>query len=528
MDNDLYIKLKCVIISVLKQWKLIVMIMFIVGMTTDVVRTVIYTPQYESKVTVTIETSENVYEDLEGTRDYITTLDYILNGQMVKKYVAKDIGEKEVEYKCNVVSGSDSNIITMSVVSPSQKNSYMALNSIIKWYRNNTERLNFQYKLYVMDRPKISEDPIAKNYHIVNLAIGMVIGAILVCGFLAFVEFIRETVKSPRDIKRYVDARLYGKIPYEVKKRRERLFGKKKKEASLITSVKTSFTFIEAIKKLRNRIEESAKHNGYKIFMITSAMENEGKSSIAVNVAIALAENKKKVLIVDGDIRKPAIHKILEIDNDISINDYLDSSKSQAEVIRYLKRYKFDVVTARQERESAEQLFSTDKLGAFLEKAAKEYDFVIVDSGPAHFVNETITLNEHVDATLLMVKQNVATIGAINETIDRLVSIKDNVIGCIYNAGNMSLINTGRLIGGYGHYGSYGGYKHYGGFDKYGNYGHYGHYGNYDHYGNYSGYGNYDGYGNYGGYGNYDNHNKHNHAENKEEIENKEESRWSE
>lgn len=165
--------------------------------------------------------------------------------------------------------------------------------------------------------------------------------------------------------------------------------------------------------------------------MITSAYENEGKSSVAANLALALAKNGCKVVLVDADFNKPAVFKIFDLDGSKSLNKAIEGTSSwRSQVVS--DRSGLDLLPCSQDSYKSEQLSESSKLKAIIKELEEEYDFVIVDTSPAYFLNEPTIVNGLVDATLFVVRQDFAPSDVINETIKRLTYVKDNVIGVVF------------------------------------------------------------------------------------------------
>lgn len=265
------------------------------------------------------------------------------------------------------------------------------------------------------------------NNHIKNFLIGAVgSGFVLSCLFGLYF-FLRDTIKSEEEVDNKLDTRLYAKLPYEKKSRED----EKNKKPILITSLKTSFFFRESINKLRSKVEASSDKHGYKSFMITSVFENEGKSSVAANLALALAKNGHKTILVDTDFNKPAVFKIFELDGSKNLNKAIESTSSwRSQVVS--DRSGLDLLPSNQDFYKSEQLTESAKLKAIIKELEEEYDFVIVDTCPAYLLNEPTIMNGLVDATLFVVRQDYATSDLINETVKRLTYVKDNVIGIVF------------------------------------------------------------------------------------------------
>ncbi len=431
--KDLMTNVWCVVVSVLKKWKFIFCVALLCGMVTDVARTLLYTPQYSSSTQAVVQTEQNTYEDLGGTRTYIKTLQYILNGQVARSYVQDTLQKPDLPMQCQVISQNDTNIVTISMISDSRQNSYYALQTLLDWYQEKSESFDPQYALKIRSHVRFAPEPLAVNQHSRNFAKGAIAGGMLIVAILVLMEFLKKTIRAPEDVERYISCRLFAKIPKETKPR-GKIFWKRSKQAILISSVKTSLPYREAIRKLRYKLETSAQRHGYQTVLVTSASENEGKSSVSANLAISMGMKKYKVLLLDCDLLKPAVHKTFGKGNERqNINCYLRGKDDWKSQMQFLPKQNIYIVTAKPEN-STEFLLSNGRLEQMLKEAKEEFDFIILDSPPAGAVNDAIRLNTMVDASLLVVRQDSASCGLINETVSRMSNARNNLVGCIYNA----------------------------------------------------------------------------------------------
>lgn len=454
-NKNLIMKVTCVLSSLVKQWGIILCVTILSGMSFDVYKTLTYKPMYFSSMQVSLTSSTNTYADLEGTLVYMKTLDYIFNGQSVHEYIKELENVEDLNITCSLTSIDNSNVANMRVVSESKAMAYHSLNHIVNWYKNNMNKYNFAYTLNVLENPIIHESPMNVNSHRHNFMRGSSIGGIVIVGIIALLAYFKDTIKIPDDIESNTDCRLFAKVPRELKPMNKK-FWTKNKNAILITSLKTSFSYKESIKKLRGRLEQSSKKHNYKAIMITGSLENEGKSSIAVNLALSLAENKHKVLLIDGDLRKPSLNKILNTEFKSSLNEYLNKEKSLKQIIHVLPKHNLSVIFALSDVEHAEEMNDVQLWKKLISEAKKEYDYIIVDSSPAYLINDALAINEAVDASLLVVRQHHATSLVINKTVSRLVSVKNNLIGIVYNGNVIDWIKQSKVHNyryGYGHYG---------------------------------------------------------------------------
>lgn len=425
-NENLLTIVKCIIKDILQRWILIVAVMIVLGSVFDFMKTVTYVPQYGTSMTATLSGGEDTFKNIDKVQSYVNTLDYLMNSNNAKSYVKKKMPISKTTYKAEVTL-KQANVVKIKVTADTKREAYFSIKLLNDWYRENTERYSFPYNITVLKESKFSTKPVNPNSHIKNFLIGAVGSGFVLSCLLGLYFFLRDTIKSEEEVENKLDTRLYAKLPFEVKKREDA----RNKKAILITSLKTSFFFRESINKLRSKVEASSDKHGYKSFMITSAYENEGKSSIAANLALALAKNGRKVVLVDADFNKPAVFKIFDLDGSKSLNKAIEGTSSWSSQV-VSDRSGLDLLPCSQDTLKSEILTNSKKLDEIMKELREEYDFVIVDTSPAYYLNEPMAMNELVDATLFVVRQDYATSDVINETVKRLTYVKDNVLGVVF------------------------------------------------------------------------------------------------
>lgn len=425
-NENLLTIVKCIIKDILQRWILIVAVMIVFGSVFDFMKTVTYVPQYGTSMTATLSGGGATFRNIDKVQSYVNTLDYLMNSNNAKSYVKKKMPISKTTYKAEVTL-KQANVVKIKVTADTKREAYFSIKYLNDWYRENTERYSFPYNITVLKESKFSTKPVNPNSHIKNFLIGAVGSGFVLSCLLGLYFFLRDTIKSVEEVENKLDTRLYAKLPFEVKKREDA----RNKKAILITSLKTSFFFRESINKLRSKVEASSDKHGYKSFMITSAYENEGKSSVAANLALALAKNGRKVVLVDADFNKPAVFKIFDLDGSKSLNKAIEGTSSwRSQVVS--DRSGLDLLPCSQDSLKSEILTNSKKLDEIMKELREEYDFVIVDTCPAYLLNEPMAMNELVDATLFIVRQDYATSDVINETVKRLTYVKDNVLGVVF------------------------------------------------------------------------------------------------
>lgn len=426
-NENLLTIVKCIIKDILQRWILIVAVMVIFGTVFDFMKTVTYKPLYGTSMTATLSGGEDTFKNIDKVQSYVNTLDYLMNSNNASTYVKEQMHINKTTYKAEV-NLKQANVIKFKVTADTKREAYFSIKLLNEWYRDNTERYSFPYNITVLKESKFSTKPVNTNSHIKNFLIGAVGSGFVLCCLFGLYFFLRDTVKSEDEVENKLDTRLYANLPFEVKKREDA----RNKKAILITSLKTSFFFRESMNKLRSKVEASSDKHGYKSFMITSSYENEGKSSVAANLALTLAKNGHKTILVDCDFNKPAVFKIFDLDGSKSLNKAIEGPTSWRSQVETLDRIGLDLLPCSQDGLKSELLINSKKLDAIMKELREEYEFVIVDTCPAYMLNEPMALNEMMDATLFVVRQDYATSDVINETVKRLTYVKDNVLGVVF------------------------------------------------------------------------------------------------
>ncbi|MCD8022700.1 MAG: CpsD/CapB family tyrosine-protein kinase [Lachnospiraceae bacterium] len=275
-----------------------------------------------------------------------------------------------------------------------------------------------------------------------------------------------------------MDAKLLGSLQHERKYKTVLSLIKREHYSLFIDSPALSFGFAEACRLMGTRVRREMDRKKAHVLLVTSVTENEGKSTVASNLAMALAQEGRNVLLVDCDFRKPAQYKILnlsqEIQEDHDLGIALQKGLPIQPVLVGVEKNLPVLISVAPHRSLLRQK-GTNSLGYLLYQLRKDADYIILDTPPLGLVAEGERIVAFADASLLVVRQDAVEARFINDAIDRLNETNAKVIGCIFNN-----VHTGFFsrVGSYGSYYGYGGY-HYG---RYGRYGHYGAYGPYGHY----------------------------------------------
>ncbi len=157
------------------------------------------------------------------------------------------------------------------------------------------------------------------------------------------------------------------------------------REEFLITNDNTPFSVVESYKILRTNLLFALSTSEKKFIVMTSAQPMEGKSTVAINLSLALAEAAYKVLLIDGDLRKPVLHKRLKIKNSVGLSNILAGFADEKEAVTTYTA-NLDVLTSGEIPPNPSELLSSSAMEKLLRRMEQSYDFVIIDSPPAMVV----------------------------------------------------------------------------------------------------------------------------------------------
>ena len=272
---------------------------------------------------------------------------------------------------------------------------------------------------------------------------------------VAGISYIRDTIKNPAEVSSKLDTRLLGTIAYEKKSKSLSMNRKKGYLSMLISNPLRSFAYVESSKMAASRVRSYMDKEQAKVLLVTSVMENEGKSTVAANLALSLAQEGNRVMLMDCDFRKPAQFKIFDVrDNEeTDLGDVLINHKSADRIIRNWNDSNLYMILNKTSSNSIETLLKSTTLKQIIAFCRERMDYVVVDTSPLALVADTEELAQMTDASVLVVRQDTVLAKDINDAIDILNNTRGKVIGCILNG------TASQSTGGNSHY-RYGG--HYG------------------------------------------------------------------
>lgn len=203
----------------------------------------------------------------------------------------------------------------------------------------------------------------------------------------------------------------------------------------LLSSKNIPFDYEEAYKATRTNIIFSLaeKTKGCKTIVITSAIPNEGKTTICLNLALSFAQTEAKVLVIDADLRKPKVHTYLNLDNNVGLTNVLAGLD---DISTAIKKHPsgFDYIPSGHTPPNPVELLSSTKMEELLEKLSQSYDYIFIDTPPVMIVTDAAALAKYATGVILVAKYMFTTRENLEKAISNLKFANANILGILLNS----------------------------------------------------------------------------------------------
>ncbi|MDX2438476.1 MAG: polysaccharide biosynthesis tyrosine autokinase [Acidobacteriota bacterium] len=269
------------------------------------------------------------------------------------------------------------------------------------------------------------------------IALGTVVGLFLGIGLVVGLDFLDHTLRSPDHMERYVGLETLTVLP-KMTKENERVLR-------------------EAFQSLRTAVMLAARGDDSHVVMVTSAVPNEGKTTTAYNLAKSLANGGARVLLIDADLRKPRLHRMIDAKNVRGLTSVVLGERTAAEVIHRVPNLpNLDLITSGPLPPNPPELFGKKSFNQLLDEARKEYDWVLIDTPPVAMVTDPVICAGSAELVLLVVQYGSTKREIVRETVRLLGRTGAHLAGAILN--KVEVDRDPYYYGGYYSYARYGYY----------------------------------------------------------------------
>ena len=255
-----------------------------------------------------------------------------------------------------------------------------------------------------------------------NIAIGLVLGLALGIGLAVLRDILDNTVKSRETLEHIAGTGIVGSIP----------LGKELRKQPAISFDNDNSAIAEAFRKLRTNLQFLAVDNPPRVIIFTSSLPSEGKSTTAINTALALAEAEHKVVLVDGDMRRPSLHKYLDLVQPVGFSTVLSGGARLDEALQKTRFPGLTVLTSGAVPPNPSELLGSQSARKLLNELRAQFDYVIVDSTPLLAVTDAAILAAAADGVLIMARFGRTRREQLTHAVGNLESVGAPMLGAVF------------------------------------------------------------------------------------------------
>jgi len=259
-----------------------------------------------------------------------------------------------------------------------------------------------------------------------NLTMAAVVGLLGGIGMAFFFEYIDDTVKSPEEVERYLRSPLLGIVPR---------FGRDQQEVNrdLKTFRDPKSTISEVFRSIRTGILFSSPEKEPASLLVWSAGTNEGKTLVTINMAIAMAQAGARVVILDGDLRKPRMHNAFGLEAEDGLSSYLSGQKELSELLIETDVDNLTFLPAGPTPPNPSELLGAERMKDLIQVLLSRFDRVIIDSPPAMVVTDAAVLAAMVDGIIQVVAASNVSRKILARALEQMVKFGGKNLGAILN-----------------------------------------------------------------------------------------------
>ena len=293
------------------------------------------------------------------------------------------------------------------------------------------------------------------------MAIGSILGVLAGFGLACLIELADKSFRSPDDLMAELGIPVLSHIPFmrEAKKRRaESGVGN-----ALITVLRPKSRTAEAYRSVRTALYFSTSGEVNKIVQVTSPVAGDGKSTLAGNLAVAIAHSGKRVLLLDADLRRPTVHKVFGLSNKQGVSTVVSGNCPLQDATHDTEVENLSILTCGPRPDNPSEMLLSPEFEQLLEYVRAAYDFVVIDSPPILAVTDPASVAARADGVIVTLRLAKRSRDLAKRAVDQLQNVGANILGVVVN-GVDSVETYGYRSYSYGGYG-YGGYgQGYGGY----------------------------------------------------------------
>jgi receptor protein-tyrosine kinase len=395
------------------------------------------TPLYEASTRLFVSTTvgasaSELYQGNRLSQERVLSYTELLKGQtLAQRTIDKlnlDVGPEALQAKIKASAKLDTVLINVKVRDASPVRARDIANALSDEFVVMVRELETpkpgaqpDARVVVEQRAAVPGSPVVPRKGL-NLFIGLLLGLAAGVGLALLRDYLDNAVNEQQELETITGAGVVGIIPAD----------KERRNTPAITFESDRSAIAEAFRKLRTNLQFLSVDHPPRLIVVTSSVPSEGKTTTAINIALALAEAEHNVVLVDGDMRKPSLDKYLDLVGSVGFSTVLSGTAELADVLQDTKFPRLTVLTAGPTPPNPSELLSSQAAGKVLNELRELFDYVIVDTSPLLAVTDAAVLAPNCDGVLMMARFGETKKDQLGHAVASLRSVGATILGAVF------------------------------------------------------------------------------------------------
>ena len=426
-----------------------------------------FVPMYKSKAIFTLDTghvgddifSNSAYYDQYAAQQLASIFPHILGTGMMQELVVQ---QTTAEASARAYAVVDSNMLILTATSRSPEDAQAYLKAVIECFPTVAQYITDYAHVRIMNEPSLPTTPYNSFSPVSQAVAGATIGAVIALLIIFVVALMTRTIQTTDELKSAINLPIIVALPKVAKKKR-------RNGGEPLITADSDPNMAESIRGLRVKVKKLLDEPEKKSVLVTSTLAGEGKTTVAVNLALSLVQDGHKVVLLDADLRSQSVARALgerPIGNGL-MECLRDTDMSITDCIRKHKDSELAFISGKN-TDRRHYAIDGKTMRKIIQTLSEHYDYVIIDTPPCEVVSDATTLCRYADVVLYVVKQDYAQKSQVINSVTSLDEKGVKITGCIFNG-----VPKFHRHYGYGYRSTYGygydyGYRTYGYGSKYG------------------------------------------------------------
>lgn len=409
-------------------------------------------PMYTTEATFVVSSRSNgsyvgFYSSLSTANEMASVFQEVFSSDMLKRLIREELQEPGVPFQVTASVAEGTNILCVRVQSDSPEHAHTVIRAVLKNYQRISGYLFGSVVLDVLKNPEVTVTPSNPFNTKRTMIAGTILATMAMIALIALLSVLRPTAKTLACAKRQMEEQPLAVLQ---KEKTFRWLRRTEKRPLLITDTSTSFQYTEALLQLAHRVHHKMVKNNMKVLLVTSVVENEGKSTVSANLALALARHGYKVAYVDMDLRRPAVHKIF---SKLPREDLMTCLREGAPASWDMPK-RLHILSQDKPSPETDKLLHSEEFAKLLAALREKMDLVILDTSPYTATADTGMLLRHADCSLMVMRQDWVSGRVCRDVADDLGEGNTKYLGYVFN----HYLDNGTIKAFQNHYEKYGYY----------------------------------------------------------------------